>query len=79
MYYTSIVIVLDYAYRESILPSNLALESLYSSKDYSSIFAYKRKAIDLPAIFVFDWQEIFATVISLLKYKQVLSNTPEWP
>jgi hypothetical protein len=54
VYYTSVVVVLNYVHRESILPSNPVLESLYSSKDYSSIFAYKRKAIDLPAIFVFD-------------------------
>jgi hypothetical protein len=69
VYYTSVVIMLNYVYRESILPLNLALESLYNFKDYSSIFAYKRKAIDLPIIFVFDRQEIFATIISLLKYK----------
>jgi hypothetical protein len=77
VYYTSVVVMLNYVYKESILPLNPALESLYSSKDYSSIFAYKYKAIDLPAIFVFNRQEIFATVISLLKYKQVLSNTLE--
>jgi hypothetical protein len=69
VYYTNIVVVLNYVYRESILPSNPALESLYSSKDYSFIFAYEYKAIDLPAVFVFDRQEIFTTVISLLKYK----------
>jgi hypothetical protein len=59
--------VLNYIHRETILPSDLALESLYSSKDYSFIFAYKRITIDLPAIFVFDRQEIFVSVISLLK------------
>jgi hypothetical protein len=69
VYYTSVVVVLNYIYREFILSLNLALESLYSSKDYSFIFAYKYKAIDLPAVFVFNWQEIFTTVISLLKYK----------
>jgi hypothetical protein len=77
VYYTSVVVVLNYVHRESILPLNPALKSLYSSKDRSSIFAYKHKAIDLPAVFVFNRQEIFATVISLLKYKQVLSNTLE--
>jgi hypothetical protein len=77
VYYTSVVVVLNYIHRESILSLNLALKSLYNSKDYSFIFAYKYKAIDLSAIFVFDRQEIFTTVISLLKYKQVLSNTPE--
>jgi hypothetical protein len=46
--------VLNYVYRESILPLNLVLESLYSSKDYSSIFACERKAIDLLVIFVFN-------------------------
>jgi hypothetical protein len=79
VYYTNVIIVLNYIYKEFILPLNLALKSLYSFKDYSFIFTYKRKAIDLLIIFVFDRQEIFATVISLLKYKQVLSNTPEWP
>jgi hypothetical protein len=69
VYYTSVVVVLNYVYRESILSLNLVLESLYSFKDYSSIFACKRKAIDLSAIFVFNRQEIFATVISLLEYK----------
>jgi hypothetical protein len=69
VYYTSVVVVLNYIHRESILSSNPALESLYNSKDRSSIFAYKRKAIDLLAIFVFNRQEIFTTVISLLKYK----------
>jgi hypothetical protein len=69
VYYTSVVIMLNYAHREFILPSNPALESLYSSKDRSFIFAYKYKAIDLPAVFVFDRQEIFATIISLLEYK----------
>jgi hypothetical protein len=55
VYYTSVVIVLDYAHRETILPLNPALKSLYGFKDYSSIFTWERKPIDLPAIFVFDW------------------------
>jgi hypothetical protein len=69
VYYTSVVVVLNYVHREFILPLNPVLESLYSSKDYSSIFAYKYKAIDLLAVFVFNRQEIFTTIISLLKYK----------
>ena len=79
MYYTNVVIVLDYIHRETVLPSNSALESLYYSKDRSSILTSKREPIDLPTIFILNRQEIFTTVISLLKYKQVLGYTLEWP
>jgi hypothetical protein len=54
VYYTSVVIVLNYVYREFILSLNLVLKSLYSSKDRSFIFAYKYKGIDLSTIFVFN-------------------------
>ena len=54
VYYTSVVVVLDYIYREAVLPSNPALKSLYYFKDRSSIFTYKYKLIDLPAVFIFN-------------------------
>jgi len=54
VYHTSVVIMLDYAYRETVLSSNSALESFDCSKDRSSVFINKRKLVELPAIFILD-------------------------
>jgi hypothetical protein len=71
--------VLDHVYRETVLPSNPALESFNCSKDRSSVFISERKPIELPAVFILDRQKIFTTVIASFKYKQVLGDAPEWP
>ena len=77
VYHTSVVVVLNYVHRETVLPSNPALESFDCSKDRSSVFASERKHVELPAIFILDRQKIFATVIASFEYKQVLSDAPE--
>jgi hypothetical protein len=79
VYYTSVVVVLDFIYRETVLSSNPALESFNYSKDRSSVFNSERKPVELSAVFILDRQKIFVTVISLLEYKQVLSDTLERP
>ena len=79
VYHTSVVVLLDYAHRETVLPSNPALESFDCSKDRSSVFASERKPVELPAIFILDRQKIFATVIASFEYKQVLGDALEWP
>ena len=69
--------MLNHAYREIVLSSNLVLESFDCSKDRSSVFASERKPVELPAIFILNRQKIFATVIASFKYKQVLGDAPE--
>jgi hypothetical protein len=47
--------MLNYIYRETILPIDLALKSLNSPKDYSFVFIYKYKSKELAAIFVLNY------------------------
>ena len=77
MYHTSVVVVLDYVHRETVLPSNPALESFDYSKDRSSVFTSERKPVELPAIFILNRQKIFTTVIASFEYKQVLGDALE--
>ena len=69
--------MLNHAYREIVLSSNLVLESFDCSKDRSSVFISERKPVKLPVIFILDRQKIFTTVIASFEYKQVLSDAPE--
>jgi hypothetical protein len=47
--------MLNYVYRETILPINLALKPFNSPKDYSSVFIYKYKPKELATIFILNY------------------------
>jgi hypothetical protein len=46
--------MLNYIYRETILPINPALKPFNSPKDCSSVFIYKYKPKELAAIFILN-------------------------
>jgi hypothetical protein len=47
--------MLNYIYKETILPINLALKPFNSLKDFSSVFIYKYKPKELAAIFILNY------------------------
>jgi hypothetical protein len=47
--------MLNYIYKEIILPINLALKPFNSLKDYSSVFVYKYKPKELIIIFILNY------------------------
>jgi hypothetical protein len=47
--------MLNYIYKETILPTNPTLKPFNSPKDYSSVFIYKRKPKELATIFVLNY------------------------
>jgi hypothetical protein len=46
--------MLNYIYKETILPIDLVLKPFNSSKDYSFIFIYKYKSKELTIIFILN-------------------------
>jgi hypothetical protein len=77
VYHISVVVVLNHVYKETVLLSNSALESFDYFKDRNSVFINKRKPVEFPAVFIFDRQKIFITVIASFEYKQVSGDTLE--
>jgi hypothetical protein len=47
--------MLNYIYKETILPINLALKPFNSLKDFSFVFIYKYKLKELAAIFILNY------------------------
>jgi hypothetical protein len=46
--------MLNYIYKETILPIDLVLKPFNNPKDYSSVFVYKYKLKELATIFVLN-------------------------